>query len=220
VTDQEALAEDLFGRTLNNSWGSAPTGGTYTLQGTAAAYDVDGSAGTIAFGSAGINRSAVLTGVSATDVDLSFRVATNKMAAGGAQFIYGIARRVSSTTEYRAKLRLAVNGNVYVHATAVVNGTETSIGSDVQVPGLTYTPGSFIWLRAQFSGTSPTTIRIRAWADGSPEPATWQYTATNSAAALQAAGAVGLRGYISGAATNTPILLTFDDFRATSIGGP
>jgi hypothetical protein len=88
------------------------------------------------------------------------------------------------------------------------------------VPGLTYTPGSFIWLRAQFSGTSPTTIRIRAWADGSPEPATWQYTATNSAAALQAAGAVGLRGYISGAATNTPILLTFDDFRATSIGGP
>jgi hypothetical protein len=117
-------------------------------------------------------------------------------------------------------LRLAVNGNVYIQATSVVNNTETAIGSEVLVAGLTYSPGSFIWLRAQFSGTNPTTIRIRAWADGSPEPATWQYTATNSVAALQAAGAVGVRGYISGATSNAPILLTFDDFRATSLGGP
>ncbi|MEP7377990.1 MAG: putative Ig domain-containing protein, partial [Chloroflexota bacterium] len=222
VTEPSAVtvyASDLFGRTVVNSWSSASTGGAYTLQGTAADYDVTGSAGTITFG-AGINRSAVLSSVSALDVDLSFRVATNRMAAGGAQFIYGIVRRVSSTAEYRAKLRLAVNGNVYIQASSVVNNTETPIGSEVQVPGLTYTPGNFIWLRAQFSGTSPTTIRVRAWADGSAEPVTWQYNATNSVASLQAAGAVGVRGYMSGATTNAPILLTFDDFRATSLGGP
>ena len=86
--------------------------------------------------------------------------------------------------------------------------------------GLTYTPGNSIWLRAQFSGSSPTTIRMRAWADGSAEPGTWQYTATNSAAALQSAGALGLRGYLAGATSNAPVILTFDDFRATSIGGP
>ena len=48
----------------------------------------------MALTSAGANRSAVLTGVSVLGVDVSFRVATNKTAAGGSQFVYGIARRI------------------------------------------------------------------------------------------------------------------------------
>ena len=40
---------------------------------------------------------------------------TDKLAVGGAQFIYGVVRR-NGTNEYRVKLRLAVNGNVYVSA--------------------------------------------------------------------------------------------------------
>ena len=83
--------------------------------------------------------------------------------------------------------------------------------------GLTHTAGAFIRLRAQVSGTNPTTIRIRAWADGTTEPTTWQYTATNSVAALQAAGGVGLQAYLSSATTNAPVLVTFDDFLVTSI---
>ena len=74
-----------------------------------------------------------------------------------------------------------------------------------------------IRVRAQFSGASPTTIRIRAWADGSPEPGTWNYTVTNSAAGLQAPGGVGLRAYIGGTTTNAPVLVTFDDFLVTAI---
>ena len=213
-------ANDDFSRTVVNSWGSAPSGGAYTLQGDGADYDVAGGFGTIALTAAGANRSAVLAGVSALDVDLSFRVRTDKIAAGGAQFIYGLARRISSTTEYRAKLRLAPNGSVFIQASSVVGNTETPIGSEVQVAGLTHTAGNFIWVRAQFSGSSPTTIQMRAWADGSAEPGTWQYTATNSVAALQSTGAVGVRGYLSGATTNAPVIVTFDDFRAASIGGP
>ena len=88
------------------------------------------------------------------------------------------------------------------------------------MPGLTNTPGSFIRVRAQLTGTNPTTIRIRAWADGGTEPTTWQYTETNSAASLQAAGGVGLLAYLSGSITNAPVLVTFDDFLVTSIGAP
>jgi hypothetical protein len=43
-----------------------------------------------------------------------------------------------------------------------------------------------------------------AWADGSPEPNTWQYTATNSAAGLQSAAAAGLRAYLGSGVTNGP----------------
>ena len=210
-------ADDLFTRTVVNAWGSAaPTGGAYTLSGTAADFDVTGSAGTLLM-TAGANRAAVLGGVSALDVDLSFSVATNKTAAGGQQYVYGIARRVNATSEYRIKLRLGTNGSVAVQATSVVSNIETGIGAETNVPGLTHTANGVIRVRAQISGTSPTTIRIRAWADGSPEPSTWTYTATSTTASLQAPGAVGLRSYVSAAITNAPVLVTFDDFRVTSI---
>jgi hypothetical protein len=68
----------------------------------------------------------------------------------------------------------------------------------------------------QVVGTNPTTIRLKAWADGQAEPSAWQYTTTDSDASLQVAGAVGLRTYIAGTSTNAPVLFTFDDVRVTS----
>ena len=106
-----------------------------------------------------------------------------------------------------------------MQAQPLVNNVESTIGTEVRVTGLTHLAGSFIRVRAQFSGASPTTIRIRAWADGTTEPSTWTYTATNSAATLQVAGGVGLRAYLGGAATNAPLLVTLDDLLATSIPG-
>jgi hypothetical protein len=47
-------------------------------------------------------------------------------------------------------------------------------------------------------------VRIRAWADGQPEPPTWDFTATDATPALQAAGGVDLRAYLSSRATNAP----------------
>ncbi|WP_344014192.1 hypothetical protein, partial [Nocardiopsis exhalans] len=38
------------------------------------------------------------------------------------------------------------------------------------VPGLAYTPGQWLRVRAQFIGPA---LRIRVWADGSPEPQVW-----------------------------------------------
>jgi hypothetical protein len=96
-----------------------------------------------------------------------------------------------------------------------VNNVETGIGSEVLVSGLAYTPGNFLWLRAQVSGTSPTALKIRAWADGSSEPTTWQYSGTDSTAALSVAGAVGIRTYLSVPVTNGPLTVRIDDLRAT-----
>ena len=212
------FASDLFTRTVTNTWGTATTGGawSYTPTGNIADFDTTGTAGTIALTAAGVNRSAFLAGVSTTDVDLSFRVATDKAAAGGNQFVYGIARQ-SGANSYRLKLRLGTNGAVFVQASSVVNNVETAIGTEVQVAGLTRSPGQFIRLRAQVQGTSPTTLRLRVWADGASEPASWQYTVTNSSAGLQSAGVVGLMAYAASATTNAPIIVTFDDFAATSI---
>ena len=165
--------------------------------------------------SAGVLRSALI-GPSVADVDVSFSVAANKSAAGSHQFVYAVVRR-NGNNEYRVKLRFDTNGNVYVGASRVVNNVETDIGSMVVVPGLSHPANAIIHFRAQVSGASPTTLKVRAWADGTTEPTTWTYSQTDSNASLQAAGALGLRTYIASATSNAPITFSFDDYRVTSI---
>jgi hypothetical protein len=207
--------DDSFGRTTSNGWGSAPTGGAYTISGTAANFSVAGGVGVMVAPNAGALRSALI-GPSVADVDVSFSVAANKSAAGSHQFIYAVVRR-NGNNEYRVKLRFDANGNVYVGASRVVNNAETDIGSMLVVPGLTHPANAIIHFRAQVSGASPTTLKVRAWADGSAEPTTWTYSQTDSTASLQAAGALGLRTYIASATSNAPITFSFDDYRVTSI---
>ena len=205
------VAQDTFGRTAANGWGSADTGGAYTFEGSAATFAVAGGTGTMRLPAAGAARVAYLPGVSATDVDARVRITADKSATGGSWYAYLVLRR-QGTSAYQPKIIIAADGTVSVQAGVVVNGKETSLGAAVVVPGLTFTPGSFIWLRAQVSGTNPATIQVKAWADGQAEPPNWQFSATNSAAAVQTPGGAGLRAYVGGQVLNTPLVVTFDDF--------
>jgi CSLREA domain-containing protein len=213
---QTFFAADSFGRTVSNGWGSAETGGLYTVVGTAADYNVTGGVGTMQVG-ATKTRSALLDGVSERDVDITFRVAADKVATGGAYFVYAVARR-NSNNEYRPQLIFKTNGSVSVQASVLIGGSESSLGAAVVVPGVTQSVGAFIWVHAQVTGANPTTVRINAWADGQPEPAGWLFTATNSAAAVQSTGSVGLRTYLASAATNAPVTVSFDDYAVSATG--
>ena len=84
-------------------------------------------------------------------------------------------------------------------------------GPEVRVRGLRHAAGRFIRLRAQVEGASPTTIRIKAWAEGTPEPPDWQFVTTDGAEVLQAAGAVGVQAFLSFGGTNAPVTFSFDD---------
>jgi hypothetical protein len=212
-------AADTFSRNVTDGWGSAETGGAYSLSGTAANFNVTGNVGTLVVPAAGNTRTAVLPSMSAQDVDLVVRVQTDKAATGGPQYAYGVARRVSSSTEYRGQVRLLADGSVRLRASRVVAGTETLLDSDVVVSGLTHRPNTS-------SGCG-----CRSWAPTQPhcaqglgrwqaEPSAWQYSVTDSEASLQVAGAVGLRVYIAGTSTNAPVLFTFDDFLVSSIASP
>jgi hypothetical protein len=71
-------------------------------------------------------------------------------------------------------------------------------------------------LRVQVAGTSPTEIRARAWITGSAEPTQWLQAATDTTAALQAPGGLGIFTYLSSSATNAPIVLAVDDLVAVT----
>jgi RHS repeat-associated protein len=101
--------------------------------------------------------------------------------------------------------------------TKTVGGSATHIGSSTTALP-TFTAGTWIRVRARFSGTSPTTIRLRVWADGTPEPWNWGRTETDSTAALQVASQAGVRMYPSDG-FSYPITMNIDDVAITSISG-
>ena len=109
--------------------------------------------------------------------------------------------------------------SVSVLVSRLVGGAESVLGSAVKVAGLSYVAGSSLDVRLQVSGTGPTAVRARVWASGSSEPASWQVSGSDSSAALQSPGAVGLMTYLSGAATNAPINVGFTTFTAQPTAG-
>jgi hypothetical protein len=71
-----------------------------------------------------------------------------------------------------------------------------------------------ISFRVQVQGASPTTIRARAWITGTPEPTTWMVTTTNSNAAQQGPGLLGIRVRNQGA---TSIAVQYESFIARAL---
>jgi PKD repeat protein len=210
-----AIASDTFGRTVSGGWGSANTGGSWTRYGTSTLFSVDGSVGRITMSSAGVGPRANLTSLNLTSSDTTVKVALSKRPSGATgsspyNFV-GMAGRAVGTDEYRAKVRVANTGATTLYLTRLAGGTETTLRTVSLGSGLTYTAGTQLQIRTQVYGTSPTTIRAKVWRVGSTEPSAWTTTITDSTASLQRAGGVGLLTYVSGNATNLPIVASFDD---------
>jgi hypothetical protein len=210
------LAIDDCNRSSSATWGSAPTGGAYALGAPLSPYSVSGGACRITLAGASAARSARLS-VAGRDLDLAATIATDKTPTGFGQMAALIARSVAPGKEYRARVRFAPNGSVLVAATLLSGGVGETVLGEVAVPGLAHAPGRAFRVRAQVVGAAPTTIRIKVWAAGTPEPAAWHLTLTNSTAALQAAGAVGLNAYLSSSTANGPVGFAFDDLEARTL---
>lgn len=134
----------------------------------------------------------------------------DKAATGGGIYTSAVLRR-SSAGDYRAQLRVTTTATT-LNLLRTGNGVETTIASQV-VPGLAMAPGDVANLRFQAEGAGTTALRAKVWKNGAAEPGTWTVTGSDATAALQAAGAVGLSSYLSGSATNAPIVLDLRDFR-------
>jgi len=172
---------------------------------------VTGGEGVVSVAAAGQGPWAQLPAVTSTATDLTAAVRLDKLVNTGAAYVGTIGRRVG-TSDYRLKLKVDPAGAISLYAIRS-SGGETTLAS-LAVPGLTYVAGAQLKTRLQVTGTAPTTIRAKVWLSTATEPATWQVTATDSTAALQSAGSVGVFTFISGTSTNSPWIFRFDDFRA------
>ncbi|HLT84498.1 MAG TPA: hypothetical protein VKZ83_09725, partial [Phototrophicaceae bacterium] len=170
---------------------------------------VDG-VGRIRMGSPGAGPGMRLADVSTTDTDLRVRVGADKAPTGGGTYLTVQPRVLANGDRYFTDVRQLSTGGVQLIVGRAVGGSETNLRATT-VPGLTAEPGELVHLRTQAVGAAPTTLRAKVWADGTPEPDGWSIAVTDSTAALQTAGGIGLRTYLSGSATNAPVMGLFDE---------
>ena len=121
-----------------------------------------------------------------------------------------IARR-SGTTDYRAVVRVTATA-VTVQIQRTVGGTATVLGTTPTLPGGTLAADSSLEVKFRVVGNGTTTLQAKVWRTGEAEPTAWTVTTTDTTAALQANGAVGVYSYLSGSSTNAPVVAKFDQF--------
>src|SRR3954471_16800269 len=210
------LASDSFTRARPSTWGTADVGGAYAIGGGTGTFAVDGQHGTMALAKAGANLFAALP-VATRDVDITVRIAVDKVPVGGSIYAYAIGRR-NGLDEYRSKVMFKPDRSLAVGASIVVNGAETAVGGPPQtIAGMTYSAGGFVWLHTTMSGISPTVVRVKAWADGTAEPSAWQLTASSSSTAIQNPGGAGVRAYMGAGVSNLPLTVSFDDLAVAQV---
>jgi PKD repeat protein len=210
------FATDTFTRSVTGGWGSADTGGAWVrAAGSATNFSVAGGKGSIRMSAAGSGSTAVLSGVASSDTEVRAEIGTDKASTGGGVYL-SVEPRVVSSNRYFADVRLLSTGGVSVNLGRIAGG-ETSLQART-VTGLTHQPGTALQVRVQATGTSPTTLRAKVWRAGTPEPAAWIASVSDSTAALQAAGGIGLGTYLSSSATNAPVVAAFDNLWAGPTG--
>jgi hypothetical protein len=151
---------------------------------------------------------ATLPGVSTSAVDVSVTVALDRVP--DVTTFLTLSGRVVGANDYAARLKILATGTVQL--SIVRSGTALTT---VTLPG-TLAAGTRYHLRLLAQGTSPTTLRASAWADGAVAPSTWMSSTSDSTAALQASGSLKLLAYLSSGATNGPLTVSWDDLGATT----
>ncbi|AUZ88736.1 cell surface protein [Arthrobacter agilis] len=207
VTEPRILAGDAFSRILASGWGSADTGGAYSYSGTLSNFSVANGKGQLRMGSAGAGPSAYLNSVSSTDTEVRASISVDKAATGGGVHQSFLLRDVTGAGAYTAKLQFQPNGSV----TAFLLRKDTILVNQTVISSLNYAPGKELMVRAQAVGTAPTVIRMKVWAAGTAEPASWQLSTSDTAVDFQKAGRIGFTSYLSGSATNAPVVVRYDD---------
>ncbi len=213
-----AFAADTFTRSTASGFGSAPTGGIWTVSPTSLTSRTSVSAGSgVIRLDPGVDVKGVrLDAATAQSTDLRATIWPETAVTGGGVYLGVIGRRTSAG-DYRGNIRLLPNGVVRVGvARASSTGVETALQSAVAIPEFPSNTGRLA-VRLQVTGSAPTTLRLKVWPATGPEPASWQSTATDSTAGLQGPGSTGIRAYLSGTSGTGATTVRVDDWVARPV---
>ncbi|MCX4468971.1 hypothetical protein OOK41_01355 [Micromonospora sp. NBC_01655] len=202
---------DEFGRTSPAGWGTSDNGPGWSHAGGPADQFP-------AAGGRGLHRHVTIGGIrrSLLDVDLvdveQLVDVDVPVAAAGASVVTGTVHRVNSSGYYWLRAEFNPGGTMTVKITrydTAGGGTFTDVAALSPVPGLTYTAGVPMRVRASVVADR---LAIKVWAAAATEPPAWTLTATD--AVLRGAGKAGLDSWVVTGNTNpTPVLVRHSRYR-------
>lgn len=213
---QTLIATDDFARTQFEGWGSADLGGQYVASGTGVLSVEEG----LAFvhlrpPDAGV---VLLPALVVDDVALEIAMSVDTIPADGQLAVFALLRAADDRSAYRLGLHLDAAGEVEATVDSLVDGRSRRIGSGVLIPITPSVAPPAIRLRVEAVGSDPTTLRLRAWADGDAEPAGWQLSVIDWTGALQASGSAGVAWRLE-SAIDAQLALAFDQINVWHLTG-
>jgi uncharacterized membrane protein len=186
---------DTFNRTVSNGLGSASSGQTYTLFGTATQFSVAPSVASIAISSAGDKLGYV--DLQTQNVDITAQVALSAIPATNLATVGFVSKLATISNYYNATMMVASTGAVSLRFSKVIGGGLTTISTTL-VTGLTYVANTFYNLRYQIywsQALQTNVMSLKLWAIGATQPGGWMATATDAAITNYTAGTqVGIMG--------------------------
>jgi hypothetical protein len=210
------VAWDEFDHAADTGWGNAHIGGHWDKHGSGVLELTGFGSGRMWVGR-GQAVGAILSAVTPANVELRtemYITLPHDVLRSGPLYVYAVARH-NASGELRARMIFNEDCSVSVNASVVSGGKERAISSPVNT-GADWCANT-LTMRAQVSGSTSTTIKVKAWNTVKFEPLTWQWTGTTSKSLLSDGMHVGLRSYISSSATAGSAYFTFYRFSATKI---
>lgn len=210
------IVSDDFNRTVTSGWGSASTGGWWTVVGSPWAWSVTPGAGSMTVGPNSEER-AYLSSFTVQDVNIEEQMVLPRCSGKSNcdSFVIGRYSPAYSPNYYRVGLVQGVGkADIYLRAQ---RSDGTNLGRDLDT-GLRAADGATVLLRVEFQGVKPTVIRAHAWLQGTNEPTTWLLNRKDSNAAEQKAGMVGVR--LRNEDTSSSHTFKVESYQATGVATP
>lgn len=179
------VANDTFTRTVSaGSWGSATSGQAYTLVGTAADYNVNGTRGRVVPATLTSDYKAVID-VGSPDVNLTADLSNSTTPASGTVRMGVIGRYSNTSNFYHCEAQVATDGRVTLRIIKRVAAVITVVAT--VTTGVLNLGGSFLTIRFVVTGNR---LRARVWPLGGTEPLLWYINTTDDS--LTAGDSAGL----------------------------
>jgi hypothetical protein len=207
---------DTFDRTVATGWGTSsgglPWSGVAGIGTPVLATDASVSAGQgrltvpVAVG----YRLIRLNGMYLRDADVAVTVSLPGVASvTGAQLEPGnvILRLTDDGLFHMARFAISTTGAV----TASLYGRSGAVLASAAVPGLTWSSGQALRMRARISGSW---FGVRVWPAAGVEPTVWHAVSTTASDELP--GRIGLRAGAASGNTNVPVTVAYDDLTVDS----
>jgi PKD repeat protein len=205
------LVSDDFSRSVASGFGTAETGGSYDVAETKNT-SVNGSQAVFGL-TASVSRTALVGPKDVANVEAINSFGISALPTAGSVYLSQMLRTASTGAHYQPRVRITPDKKISLGFRSISSASATTvIGSDVTLP-FSMTANTRIMMRSQVEGS---TLRAKAWAKGTSEPASWQVTTTSSA--LGSAGKSGVWAYLGGG-TN-PINVSIDDLKVSSLATP